>query len=122
MYRINQYKQTGDDASIVGNGSVIQFHFTSTSDGDYDSATLSYPGPGSPVAMFPSGPSFFIYVALFADQATMDAEFPFGTYSYEATGASGTDIATLDYTFDAYPASLPYLTGTDFTALQGMNP
>ena len=59
--------------------------------------------------------------ASFPDQASMDAAFPFGTYSFTAVGGT-TDTASYAYSADDYSATNPFLTGTDYSSLQGMNP
>jgi hypothetical protein len=51
----------------------------------------------------------------------MDAAFPFGTYQFSATNGVITDTTSYSYTSDDYSRSLPYLTGTDYSNLQGMN-
>jgi hypothetical protein len=55
----------------------------------------------------------------FANQSAMDTAFPFGLYTFLA---DGTDGANLNYAADDYAQTEPYLTGTDFSSLQGMNP
>ena len=50
----------------------------------------------------------------------MDAAFPFGTYTF--TGNPGADTASYAYSADDYAQSNPFLTGTDYSSLQGMNP
>jgi hypothetical protein len=50
----------------------------------------------------------------------MDAAFPFGTYSFAATG-NMTQNAVFNYTVDAYTSDIPAITAATFAALQGMN-
>lgn len=105
--------------------------------GDYDAATLTYPGPGSPATMtnvpgtifFLGGGSaagdFIAQSPLFPDQATMDAAYPFGDYRYDLTDSTLTNppaTTTLSYTSDLYPANLPTVTAPTFTGLQGLDP
>jgi hypothetical protein len=89
----------------------------------YTSVNLTYPGAGSPVSLVNSvgTPTDYHYqTASFADQSTMDAAFPFGTYTFQDAG--GPDTASYSYAADDYALSNPYLTGADYTALQGMDP
>jgi hypothetical protein len=52
----------------------------------------------------------------------MDADYPFGTYTYDTSGGTvGAATTSFDYTSDAYPEAQPFLTGTDYDALQGVN-
>ncbi len=84
---------------------------------------MTYPGPGSPVALSQTDPSTFTYQTPFlANQAAMDAAFPTGTYQYDATGIAGAQSTSSVYGTDLYPTAPPYLTGTDLSDLQGMNP
>jgi hypothetical protein len=85
---------------------------------------MTYPGPGSPVGLSPISSTDFRYQTPFLpNQAAMDAAYPFGTYQFNATGGSAGPASTsFNYTADHYPQSLPYLTGTDYSRLQGMNP
>ena len=48
----------------------------------------------------------------------MDTAYPTGSYVFDA----GIVSTTITYSADHYPASLPYLTGNDFSLLQGMDP
>ena len=50
----------------------------------------------------------------------MDAAYPKGTYTFNATPTGGgpTDVATLVYKADDYPQGTPYLAGTSFSTLQ----
>ena len=125
QFRNDAYIQTRDGNSLAFNGTFFGARLTSDNPNDYDSVQLSHPGPDSPVTLTvnPSAPNLYEYVSAFLlpDRATLDAAFPFGTYEYTATNASGTDTASYDYTSDAYALTLPYLTGTNYSDLQGFN-
>lgn len=58
---------------------------------------------------------------LFANQAAMDAAYPFGNYGFAGFGTT-IDSTELNYTATDYTLSSPYLTGTDYSSLQDMNP
>jgi hypothetical protein len=51
----------------------------------------------------------------------MDGMFTTGTYTFTGINGAQTDTATLDYTGNDYSQSNPYLTGTTYSDLQGMN-
>jgi uncharacterized repeat protein (TIGR01451 family) len=94
--------------------------------GAFDTATLAYPGPGSPQTYLLAGTreEFFLPDQQFTTQAEMDAAFPFGSYvasvTNSATGATATD--TIDYRNDAFTSDVPALDPASFQALQGLDP
>ncbi len=96
--------------------------------GDYTSGTLTYPGPGSPQTLLPgtfAGPNVFFQTPYLADLPTLEADYPFGAYTAQASGGSGTPNPStavgIDYTTEAY-GNTPALTSGSFNALQGLNP
>lgn len=122
MFRSASYNQTGNGATLVPLGYFFSSILFSADPDEFDAAMMSFPGPGSPLAMTKSSPTVFVHQSgIFVTQGAMDAAYPFGTYSYDASGPGGPDIASFMYAVDDYPLSFPYLTGTDFTDLQGLN-
>jgi hypothetical protein len=122
MFRNDGFTQTGNGNLLSAHGSFLSFRLTSISSNDYDTVQATYPGPGSLVPLSPVNPTHFVYqTGLYATQAAMDAVFPSGTYKFAATSASGTDNTSFNYSTDAYPFTLPYLTGSNYIDLQGMN-
>ena len=123
MFRNNGYTQTGDGNSLSSTGAFLALELTSTTSNEFTSVTASYPGPGSPVSLAPTtDPTFYRFqTTVLPNQAAMDAAFPAGTYTFSAMNGSGTTTTTLDYTKDDYSGSNPYLTGTDYSSLQGLN-
>jgi hypothetical protein len=122
MSRNNAYTQTADGNALASIGSFLSLALTSVGPNDYDSATVSYPGPASPTVLSPiDALAFYFQTGSYPNQAAMDADFPFGTYTFEATNGGGADAATFEYTTDAYPSTLPYLTGTNYSDLQAMS-
>jgi hypothetical protein len=124
MFRNDSWTQTGNSNALTVLGSFFSSDLNSVNSGDYDAAQMTYPGPGSPVALTKTTPTNFHYqTGYFSNQAAMDAAFPTGTYSFQASlGGGNPDTTSFAYTADHYPASMPYLTGTDYSALQGMDP
>jgi hypothetical protein len=95
--------------------------------GDYNTGTLTYPGPGSPQTLSPGtfgGPNVGFQTPYFPNQASLDAAYPFGLYTYHAmntvTLASSSNVG-ISYTADAYSTAVPTLTSGSFNALQGYN-
>lgn len=116
------YVQTGNGATLSSNGAFFSADLNSGAPDDYSSVTMTYPGPGSPASLPESNPpstDYHYQTGSFASQADMDAAFPTGTYTFSTNTG---DIASLDYTSDDYSQTLPYLTGSDYSNLQDMNP
>jgi hypothetical protein len=115
--------QTGNGNSLGASGAFFSGTLFSVGAGDFAAGTLTYPGPGSPVPLTLTSPTTLLFqTPTLASQAAMDAAFPFGTYQFDATGGTmGPATATIGYTADFYPQSLPFLDGTNFSDLQGMN-
>ncbi len=120
-FRNDAFSQTGNGNTLTPTGAFYSSDLYEVSPGGfYTSVTMSYPGPGSPVALSPTSPTNFHYqTPSFASQAAMDAAFPFGTYAFLTNNG---DTASYAYSADDYALSRPYLTGTDYSNLQGMNP
>jgi hypothetical protein len=122
LFRNNDYSQTGNGGASYS-GSFFASRLYSINANDFSAGTITYPGPGSPVALAPTDATTLTYGSgLYSSQAAMDADFPVGTYQYAASGPAGPANATADYLGDDYAQSIPYLTGTNYTDLQGMNP
>jgi hypothetical protein len=114
-------RQTGDGNTLTPNGAFFSAELVSTVSDNYTSVQMTYPGPGSPVSLSQVSPNVYLFQTPgLAGQAAMDAAFPFGTYQFDA--ANGPAAATsYQYTSDDFAQSLPFLTGADYTNLQGMD-
>jgi hypothetical protein len=123
MTRNDAYLQTGNGNSLSFTGSFFSVDLNSVNPGDYNAVQLSYPGAGSPQDLTQTSPSTFSFqTGLFPSQAAMDSAYPTGTYTFLASNPSTTDTASLTYSKpDFYSQSLPFLAGTNFTALQGVD-
>jgi uncharacterized protein (TIGR03382 family) len=99
---------------------------------DFDAATLTYPGPGSPVNMTnvpgtvtfldnTTAAGYFNYSSnSYGDQGSLDADFPKGSYEYDlSVGGNPAASAVLNYTSDLYTANSPIVSSASFAALQG---
>lgn len=123
LFKNVEYTQTSGAAPTVPGGFFLSFR-AFFHPGDFDTGSVTYPGPSSPQALSPSGTSLLIFqTALLPSQAVMDAAYPFGTYSYTVSnsGTSATQSADISYLADAYTADIPALTAATYAALQGMN-
>ena len=76
--------------------------------GDFDSATVTYPGTGSPQALSLAAAGEYLFqTPFFASQAAMDSAYPFGNYVLSAhnSGTSANQSATISYAADEYGES-----------------
>ena len=120
-----EYSQTSGAAPSTPSGYFVSSRAFFANPGDFNTGSLTYPGPGSPQTLSPAGPTVLLFQTGFlASQAAMDAAFPFGTYDVTATNTvtSTSQSANILYSTDAYASSIPALTAATFAALQGMNP
>jgi hypothetical protein len=116
------YEQIGDGNTLTLNGTFFSADLNSSVANAYTSASVIYPGPGSPQTLTQGSPTdYHFQTALLPDLATMEAAYPMGTYTFQGVNGPNTDTATLDYSTDDYPQSNAYLTGTDYSSLQGMD-
>jgi len=112
------FVQVGDGNALTTAYAMFSTNLVSSIPDAYASVTLTYPGPGSPASLPQINSQAFGSNTYFSTQAAMDAAYPFGTYTFTADA----DTASFTYSADDYPQSLPYLTGNDYTNLQGMDP
>jgi len=119
------YSQTSGAAPTTPAGYFAGFREFFQNPGDFDTAMVTYPGPGSPQALTMQNPTLFAFGSPFVPtQGDLDSAYPFGTYTFTAinSGTSATQAANINYTADAYTADIPALTAATFAALQGLNP
>lgn len=126
LFWVQGFAQT-NPSTLATNGNFFSADLTMDNPGDFDGGSLTYPGPGSPATLSPDSPpdlDLFFETPPFADKATLDANFPTGTYTATATNSStsASQSTSLNYTADAYSHSTPQLTTASFNALQQMNP
>lgn len=126
VYNNTLYQQTSNAP-----GALTAYWFAiganAANGGVYDTATATYPGPGSPLDL-PAAPgtantsnaSFTYSTSLYSSEADLHSDFPYGTYTIAASGASGSVQTNIDYAADYFAATVPYL--TNFDELNGMNP
>jgi hypothetical protein len=75
-----------------------------------------------PLTDFPTFLNFDSDNQIFATQADRDAAYPNGTYSIAAAGGTQPAVTvTATKTLDAYPVTVPALTASTYTALQGLD-
>ena len=124
IFKNIDYEQTSNVSSSSAlslNGTFFSADLFSKTANAYGSASVMLPD-GSSIALTQNTPADYGFqTGLLADQATMDAMFPFGTYTFTGVNGPQTDTATLNYTADDYSQTVPFLTGNTYSALQGLN-
>jgi hypothetical protein len=119
------FRQTADD-TVADNGAFFSASIVAApaAAGVYTDGTMAFGDPGSPsligLSSNDGGATFLFQTPTLASQASMDATFPVDT-SYTFALNPGGPTATLTVGAAAYPLSAPMLTGTSYSALQGMN-
>jgi PEP-CTERM motif len=115
------YEQTGNGNSLTLNGAFFSADLNSGVANSYNSASFVAPA-GLPTTLTQIAPTdFHFQTSFFATLADMEAAYTFGTYNFSAESGGGTDFASLVYNEDDYSLTDPYLTGTTYSSLQGMN-
>jgi hypothetical protein len=125
MFRNLQYAQTGDGNVLSFDSSFFTLRLLATQADEYTTVQAFYGGPGSPSPLAQVNATTYEYSPdFYTTRAEMDTNFPTGTYTLTANNINTSDADTtmFDYSADAYAHSLPYLTGTNYSDLQGMNP
>jgi hypothetical protein len=124
IFKNQVFTQTSGAAPTTPTGFFADIELNSVNPGDFDAVSVSYPGPASPTSLTLAGPSFWGYGPSFATQADMNAAVPTGDYVYTAANSATSDseMATLDYTGDAFASAIPALTAATWNALNGLDP
>jgi hypothetical protein len=123
IFFTNYYQQT-DSVTTVYNGSNFDARLFETNTADVVSATLTYPGPASPgtYAATTYSNTTLDYGMNELSTAALQTGFPFGTYTVDYSGGTaGTGSASASYTQNAFSSTIPTLTPTTFTGLQGLD-
>ncbi|HEY2707987.1 MAG TPA: PEP-CTERM sorting domain-containing protein [Caulobacteraceae bacterium] len=117
------YQQMGP-TTVTSTGGFFAARAFLDSASDFNAGSVSYPGPGSPLALTPVSDPLFPRLE-FGDSngslADLNAAYPFGTYAFAATGALPTESASIDYAAAAPSLSVPTLTAASYNLLQGLN-
>jgi hypothetical protein len=122
MFRNVVYDQTSGAVPTTPSFYFVNLEAFMQNATDFTSASVTYPGPGSPAALPSETSTKFGIGPTFATQSDMNAAYPFGAYTFTASGGTvGFESASLDYTQDAFTSDIPSLTAATFNALQGMN-
>jgi hypothetical protein len=91
---------------------------------DFNSASASDPAIGSPQSLDLSGTSFGTSFPGITSLATFNADYPTGMYTITAANSvtHTSQSGVINYTQNLYTNTIPALSGSTYTGLQGMNP
>jgi hypothetical protein len=117
------YAQTGP-GTVTPTGGFFAARAFMASPNDFDGGSLTYPGAGSPAPLTPQPGSLLGYSVGSASLASLNAAFPFGTYTFNVTNSmtSASQTATINYSVAADSLSIPQLDAASYNGLQGLNP
>lgn len=113
--------QTGDGNQLTLTGYRFMSNLAVVPGHGFETASWSIPGGETIVLPLNDvGFGFDYHSELFATQEQMDQRFPAGAHVYTLSGLGQSESVTLNAAVGPYPDSFPYLTGSTFSDLQGM--
>nr|WP_316641297.1 PEP-CTERM sorting domain-containing protein [uncultured Roseateles sp.] len=122
MFRNVGFMQTGNGEVLTDNGSFLSTSINTLGGDSYASASLVFPGPASPLDLpMQSSTRFGYQTGAYATKADMEAAFPQGHYEYSLQPAGAAVAASFELGDDHYAQSRPFLDGSSYTDLQGLN-
>jgi hypothetical protein len=128
LFRVASFTQNSTAAPTTADDYFFSDRAFVDSASDFDSASLAYPGPGTPATLDlipdPVSPFFNYGSPSVSTQAALDAAFPAGTYSTTATNSitSATQTVSVDVTnLNVFSHTIPALTPAGYTAIQGLH-
>ncbi len=123
MFNAAEYTQTA--AGTAFQGYSYEMDDITAGSTALNSATVTYPGAGSPATLTqsPTDPTFFNeYFGPYASLANLHSALPFGNYTTTVTNGTTTLNATINYAADYFEPTVPALSAASFGAVQDWNP
>jgi hypothetical protein len=125
--RIDNFRVLG---YLQPNANVLDFQggfFTSslitTDDNEFNTVTMSFPGPSSSQVLLQDTTTIYRYFSpFFFNSNDLASEYPFGTYRYLGLGELAPGSASVEYDANYFPVSIPFLEADSYNAAQGLNP
>jgi hypothetical protein len=124
LFKNTVYDQVSDASPVTPVGYFGSVGVISNNTTDFTAADVTSASPLSPMVLLGSGGNFSFATPFLATKSQLDADLPNGAlYTYNiSSGTLGSQSATLSTpASDAYSATVPFLTNSGFTALQGVN-
>ncbi|MBS0262481.1 MAG: hypothetical protein JSS02_11070 [Planctomycetes bacterium] len=112
------YQQTANGSAVFDSSRGYEINFLAFSE-NYTDVSLSGGGAAFHLYEYTSETGYS-----FNSRSDLRDFIPSTTYVLQATNQDGTDFADVFYSYsdDNFPQTIPFLSGTDYSALQGMNP
>lgn len=115
------FNQTSGTAPLVPWFYFFSIGATFSTAGDYSAASANYPGPGSPQTLALIAPMTFDFGSSeFTLLSTMQAAYPFGTYTVTGVGNQIGSISSVSYQTNYFTSTVPFV--TNYGNLNGFNP
>jgi hypothetical protein len=117
------YSQVSNAQPSTATGFFATASLSFSNAGDVGNVQVVTGGSTSPLTLTSAPGNNFNYAASFASQAEMDAAFPLGNpYTFQISGGTlGTQSASLNTPGTALNSVIPFLTGSSYSQLQGLN-
>ncbi len=115
--------QTGDGNRLTGQGYDLSMNVALVPGHGFEQLAWHVPG-GEQIDLSIDGVGlgFYYASARFGSLAEMDQRFGAGPYLHDLTGPGNAAQVTLTASVGPYPDAMPYLAGTTYSELQGMDP
>jgi hypothetical protein len=122
-FKNNEYSQTSNAQPSTAVGFFATAALSYSTAGDVANVQVATGGSTSPLTLSSTPGNNFNYGASFSSQAAMNAAFPSGNpYTFQISGGTlGTQSATLNTPSTDLFSSIPFLTGTNYSQLQGLD-
>ncbi len=120
----NEYLQISNAQPSTAAGFFATATLSYSTAGDVANAQVATGGTPSPDTLTSTPGNNFNYEASFATLAGMNTAFPLGNpYTFQISGGTlGTQSALLNTPATALDSAIPFLTGSSYSNLQGLNP
>jgi hypothetical protein len=117
---VEGYSQVSSAAPTTPSSFSIFFSYVQNA-GDFTSASLTYPGPGSPQTLPTSGTKPVFTSSPFSTLSGLQSAYPFGTYTFNLSNGSTMATESDNYSQNLFPGEIPAFAASTFTGLQGLN-
>jgi hypothetical protein len=124
VFTNNEYSQSSNAQPSTAAAFFATATLSYTTAGDVVNAQVVNGGSTSPLTLTSGPGNNFNYAASFPTQAAMNAAFPLGNpYTFQISGGNlGTQSSALNTPGTALFSAIPFLTGSSYSQLQGLNP
>jgi hypothetical protein len=123
IFTSGNFQQTSSAPPTKPYGEFVSLGASFQNAGDFDSASASYPGPGTQ-ALTLQGNGFTYETGYFPTLASLRSAFPFGTYDITAhnSGTSSSQTGQINYAADYFTSTVPTVSPASYNSLQNYDP